>query len=168
MISIVIKEPVILMLTQIAFYNKGGIMLKKGLYSVMMLSLVLSVGFFSGCRNHHHGRGAEFAVDYVTEVLDLTEAQQTHLNQIKDEFMVKRDQMRANKAKHYDEIIDILGSEEIDQERVRVIIAEHRAQMDEMVDLAVVRFSEFHRTLTPEQTAKLVNKIEDFRRYHEH
>ena len=143
-------------------------MLKKGLYSVLMLSLILSVGFFSGCRNHHHGRGAEFAVDYVTEVLDLTEAQQAHLNQIKEEFMVRRDQMRANKAKHYDEIIDILGSEEIDQERVRVIIAEHRAQMDEMIDLAVVRFSEFHGTLTPDQRAKLVKKIEDFRKYHEH
>ena len=143
-------------------------MLKKGLYSVMVVSLIFSVGFFSGCRNHGHGRGAEFAVDYITEVLDLSEAQQTHLNQIKEEFMVKRDEMRANKAKHYDEIIAILGSEEIDQERVSMIIAEHRAQMDEMVDLAVVRFSEFHRTLTPEQRAKLVKKVEDFRKYHEH
>ena len=142
-------------------------MLKKGLYSVMMLSLILSVGFFSGCRNHGHGRGAEFAVDYVTEVLDLTEAQQTHLDQIKEEFLVKRDQMRANKARHYDEIIAILGSEEIDQERVNAIIAEHRTQMDEMIDLAVVRFSEFHRTLTPEQRGKLVKKVEDFRKYHE-
>ena len=142
-------------------------MLKKGLYSLMVVSLIVGVGIFSGCRNHGHGRGAEFAVDYVTEVLDLTEAQQTHLNQIKEEFMEKRDQMRANKAKHYDEILAILGSEEIDQERVRAIIAEHRAQMDEMIDLAVVRFSEFHRTLTPEQRAKLVKKVEDFRKYHE-
>ena len=168
MISINIKAPMMILSTQFAFYNKGGIMLKKGLYSAMMLSLILGVGFFSGCRNHHHGRGAEFAVDYVTEVLDLTEAQQTHLNEIKEEFMVKRDQMRANKAKHYDEIITLLGSEEIDQDRVRVLIAEHRAQMDEMIDLAVVRLSEFHRTLTPEQKAKLVKKVEDFRKYHEH
>jgi len=142
-------------------------MVKKGLYIALIVSLVFGVGLFSGCRPHGHGRGVEFAVDYVTEVLDLTEAQQEQLNQIKDEVMEKGREMRANKARHHDEIIAQLRSEEIDQERVQVIIAEHRAQMDEMVDLAVVRFSEFHRSLTPEQRAKLVNKIEDFRKYHD-
>lgn len=141
-------------------------MLKKGLFSVLMVSLIFSVAFFTGCRSEGQGRGAEFAVDYITEVLDLTEAQQRHLNQIKDEFMEKRDQMRADRAKHYDEIIALLGSEEIDQERVRAIIAEQRAQMDEMIDLAVVRFTEFHRTLTPEQKAKLVKKVESFHEWH--
>lgn len=139
-------------------------MLKKGLYSLLMVSLIIGVGFFSGCRDH--GQGAEFAVDYITEVLDLTEAQQEHLNQIKDEFMEKREQMRASRAKQHDEIISILGSEEIDRDRVRAIIAEHRTQMDEMIDLAVVRFAEFHRTLTPEQKAKLVKKVESFSKWH--
>jgi Spy/CpxP family protein refolding chaperone len=143
-------------------------MLKKGLYTALVVGLLLGVGLFSGCRSHGHGRGAEFAVDYVTDVLDLTDEQQVHLNQIKEEFMVKRDQMRANKAKHYDEIIAQLGSEEIDQERVMIIVAEHRAQMDEIIDLAVVRIAEFHRTLTPEQKAKLVKKIESFKKYHDH
>ena len=143
-------------------------MLKKGLYTVLMVSLIFGVGLFSGCRNHGHGRGVEFAVDYVTEVLDLTDEQQAHLNQIKEELMEKREQMHASKAKHHDEIIAQLSSEEIDQERVKVIIAEHRVQMDEMIDLVVVRFSEFHRTLTPEQKAKLVKKVESFSKYHQH
>jgi hypothetical protein len=39
--------------------------------------------------------------------------------------------------------------------------------MDEMIDLAVVRIAEFHRTLTPEQKAKLVKKVESFRKYHQ-
>ena len=141
-------------------------MLRKGLYIALMISLVFGVGFFSGCRPHGHGRGAEFAVDYVSEVLDLNEAQQAHLDKIKGEMMQKREQMHANKDKHHDEIIAQLSSEEIDQERVQVIIAEHRAQMDEMIDLIVVRFAEFHRTLTPEQKAKLVNKVEDFSKWH--
>ena len=81
-------------------------MLRKGLYIALMISLVFGVGFFSGCRPHgHHGRGAEFAVYYVSEVLDLNEAQQAHLNQIKEELMEKREQMHASKAKHHDEII---------------------------------------------------------------
>jgi Spy/CpxP family protein refolding chaperone len=131
-----------------------------------MISLVFGVGFFSGCRPHGHGRGVEFAVDYVSEVLDLNEAQQAHLNQIKEELMEKREQMHASKAKHHDEIIAQLSREEIDQERVQVIIAEHRVQMDEMIDLMVVRFAEFHRTLTPEQKTKLVKKLEGFHKWH--
>ena len=141
-------------------------MVKKGLYIALIVSLVFSVGFFSGCRPHGHGRGAEFAVDYVTEVLDLNEAQQAQLNQIKEELLEKGQQMRANKAKYHDEIVAQLTSEEIDQARVKAIIAEHRAQMDELVDLMVVRFAEFHRTLTPEQKTKLVNKLEDFNKWH--
>jgi len=141
-------------------------MVRKGSYIALMISLVLGVGFFSGCRPHGHGRGVEFAVDYVSEVLDLNEAQQAHLNQIKEEMMEKREQMHANKAKHHDEIIAQLSNEEIDQERVKVIIAEHRVQMDEMIDLIVVRFAEFHRTLTPEQKAKLVKKVEGFSKWH--
>jgi Spy/CpxP family protein refolding chaperone len=131
-----------------------------------MISLVFGVGLFSGCRPHGNHRGVEFAMDYVTEVLDLNEAQQQQLNQIKDELMAKREQMHANKAKYYDEAVAQLLSEEIDQARVKEIIAEHRAQMDEMIDLVVVRFAEFHSTLTPEQKTKLVNKLEGFHKWH--
>ena len=143
-------------------------MLKKGLTITLLVSLVFGVGIFSGCRSHSHGRGAEFAVDYVSEVLDLTEPQEQQLNQIKEELMEKVTQMRANKAKYHDEAIAQLRSEEIDQARVKAMIAEHRAQMDELIDLMVVRISEFHRTLTSEQKEKLVSKLEDFHKWHHH
>ena len=142
-------------------------MLRKGLYVVLMISLVFGVGFFSGCRPHGHHRGAEFAVDYVTEVLDLTETQQQQLNQIKDELMAKREQMRAKKAEHHDEIVELLLSEQIDKTRVNAIIAEHRAQMDEMINLMVVQFIDFHSTLSAEQKAKLVKKLEGFHKWHQ-
>lgn len=141
-------------------------MVKKGLYIALIIGLVFGVGFFSGCRPHGHHRGAEFVVDYVSEVLDLTEAQQQQLNQIKEELMAKREQMHATKARYHDEIVAQLLSEEINQARVKEIIAEHRAQMDEMVDLMVGRFAEFHSTLTPEQKTKLVNKLEEFHKWH--
>jgi Spy/CpxP family protein refolding chaperone len=141
-------------------------MLKKLLYFALIVSLVLGVGFFSGCRPHGHGRGAAFVVDYVTEVLDLDEAQQQQLNQIKDQLMEKRRAMHADKAKYHDEVVAMLQSDRIDQARVKVIVAEHRAKMDEMVDFMIEQFVEFHATLTPEQKTKLVKKLEDFHKYH--
>jgi len=141
-------------------------MVKKGLYMALILSLVFGVGLFSGCRPHGHHKGVEFMVDYVTEVLDLNEAQQKQMNQIKVELMEKVTQMRANKAKFHDEIMAQLTSEEIDQARVKSMVAEHWAQMDEVIDLMIVRLSDFHHTLTPEQRTKLVNKLEGFHKCH--
>jgi len=65
-----------------------------------------------------------------------------------------------------EEIVAQLGSEEINQERLKVLIAERRSQMDEFIDLALARLAEFHKTLTPEQRAKLVAKIETFKKWH--
>jgi Spy/CpxP family protein refolding chaperone len=141
-------------------------MVKKGTYILLIALLVASLGFFSGCRRGSHAHKAEFMIDYIVETLDLTESQQEQLNLIKDELMEKGKQMRAGHESMHDEIVTQLGSEEINQERMKSLIAERRAQMDEFIDLALTRLVEFHKTLTPEQRAKLVAKIETFKKWH--
>ena len=49
---------------------------------------------------------------------------------------------------------------------LKSLIARHRVQMDELIDMALERLVAFHKTLTPEQKAKLVKKLEDFDRWH--
>ena len=142
-------------------------MLKKGLYFLLIGVLIAGLGLFTGCRRSSHAQKAEFMVDYVSETLDLDASQQAQLNQIKDELIKKVQQMRAGRASMYEELVAQLRSEEIDQARVSTIIAERRAQMDELIDLLVVRLAEFHKTLTPEQKEKLVAKIETFKKWHE-
>jgi Spy/CpxP family protein refolding chaperone len=105
-------------------------------------------------------------VDYINETLDLNESQQAQLDQIKDELLAKAQQMHADKESMHEELVAQLRSEEIDQVRVKAVIAERRAQMDEIVDLIVVRLAEFHKTLTPEQKEKLIAKIETFKKWH--
>ena len=141
-------------------------MVKKGLYILLIGMLISGVALFSGCRRHSHGHKAEFMVDYISETLDLNESQQAQLDQIKDELMAKAQQMHADKESMHGELVAQLRSEEIDQVRVKAVIAEHRAQMDEIVDLIVVRLAEFHKTLTPEQKEKLISKIETFKKWH--
>jgi len=141
-------------------------MLKKGLYFLLIGMLISGVALFSGCRRHSHGHKAEFMVDYISETLDLNESQQAQLDQIKDELMEKAQQMHADKESMHAELVAQLRSEEIDQMRVKAVIAEHRAQMDEIVDLVVLRLADFHKTLTPEQKEKLIAKIETFKKWH--
>jgi protein CpxP len=142
-------------------------MLKKGLYFLLIGILISGLGLFSGCRRSSHAHKAEFMMDYISETLDLDESQKAQLNQIKDELMSKARQMHANREAMYDELVAQLRSEEIDQARVKEMIAERRAQMDDIIDLVVVRLAEFHKTLTPEQKDKLVAKIETFKRWHD-
>ena len=141
-------------------------MVKKGLYILMIGMLISGVALFSGCRRHSHGHKAEFMVDYISETLDLNESQQAQLDQIKDELLAKAQQMHADKDSMHAELVAQLRSEEIDQVRVKAVIAEHRAQMDEIVDLVVLHMAEFHRTLTPAQKEKLISKIETFKKWH--
>ena len=121
---------------------------------------------FSGCRHHSRSHKAEFMVDYITEALDLDEKQETELNRIKDEIMEKSKQLHANRETMFNEMVNQLRSQEIDQESVRLIIADHRAQMDELIDFALPRLVEFHSTLTPDQREKLISKLEKFRDRH--
>ena len=140
--------------------------MKKGLFISMVALLIVGVAGLSGCRRHSHAHKAEFMVDYITETLDLNESQQEQLNQIKDEVMAEAKEMHANKESMHAELVAQLRSEEIDQTLVKARIAEHRAKMDHIIDLLVVRIAEFHRTLTPEQKEKLVAKLETFKKWH--
>ena len=142
-------------------------MLKKGLSILLVGILISGLGLFGGCRRSAHDHKAEFMVDYISETLDLDDSQKAQLNQIKNELMAKVRQMRAGKDSMFEELVAQLRSEEIDQARVKALIAERRAQMDEFVDLLVVRLAEFHKTLTQEQKDTLVAKIETFRIWHD-
>ena len=141
-------------------------MLKKGLTIALIGVFVSGALIFTGCRSHSHRNKAEFMVDYIAESLDLTDAQKEQLDGIKEEFMVKAEEMHAKKQAMHAEFMAELRKEQIDQEKVKDLIAQKRAQMDEIIDLAVDRLSGFHSTLSPEQKEKLVAKIEWFHEKH--
>ena len=141
-------------------------MLKKGLYLTLIAFLLISIAGFAGCRRHSPDQKAEFMVDYVSETLNLNESQKAHLDQIKEELLEKGIQMRADKGAMHAELAAQLRSEEIDQDRLKAMVTDHKNKMEELIDLGIVRLAEFHKTLTPEQREKLVAKLESFKKWH--
>ncbi len=142
-------------------------MLKKGLTIVLICIFISGVLIFTGCRSHSHQGKAEFMMDYIAETLDLNDQQRAQLDGIKEEFMVKAQEMHAQKAAMHAEFMAELRKEQIDPEKVKGLIAQKRSQMDEIIDLAVVRLAEFHQTLSAEQREKLVAKVEWFHNKHQ-
>jgi Spy/CpxP family protein refolding chaperone len=148
--------------SQSLFYNKGGIMVKKGLTIALICVFISGALIFTGCRSHSHQGKMEFMVDYIAETLDLTDPQREQLDGIKEEFMAKAKEMHAQKEAMHAELMAELRKEEISQDVLKDLIAQKREQMDEIVNLAMARLVEFHKTLSPEQREKLVAKIEYF------
>ena len=142
-------------------------MVKKGLTIVTIGAFIAAALIFSGCRSHSDQGKAEFMVDYVAETLDLTDEQRAQLEGIKEEFVAKAEAMRAEKRAMHDAFMAELRKAEIDPQLLKGLIAQKQAQMTEILELAVTRLAEFHRTLTPEQREKLVAKLEYYHQKHQ-
>jgi Spy/CpxP family protein refolding chaperone len=136
--------------------------------TIIAVIAVLGLGsvLFVGCNHRGHDRGAAFMLDYMAEALDLNEDQQAMASSYKDEIMAKVKSMHSEKKQMHDEIKTQLAGKSIDKLRVKALVAEHRAGMDEVIDLVVDRVADFHATLSPEQRTKLVNKLEKFEKRH--
>ena len=143
-------------------------MVKKASYILMIAVLLSGLLAFTGCRRHKPYKSVEFMVDYAAEVLDLNDVQMEALERIKEDILAKAKEMRDDGKAMHQEVMAQLGSDVIDKDQLKTAIANHRAQMDEMIDLAVDRLAEFHQLLTPEQKAKLVGKLEKFEKWHRH
>ena len=143
-------------------------MVKKGLTIALICVFISGALIFTGCRSHSHQGKVEFMVDYIAETLDLTDPQREQLDGIKEEFMARAKEMHAQKEAMHAEFMAELRKEDISQENLKGLIAQKRAQMDEMIDLAMTRLVEFHKTLSTEQKEKLVAKLEWFHQKHQH
>ena len=141
-------------------------MVRKTIITGTVIALSLSLLFFAGCRQRGHHKGAEFMIDYMSEALDLTDAQQAQLEDIKDEMFAKAKELHDQKKAQHEEFMTLVQAEAIDPVQLKSMIAGHRAKMDEVVELAVDRVVAFHATLSAEQKEKLVEKIEKFHRFH--
>jgi hypothetical protein len=142
-------------------------MVKKSLTIALICVFISGALIFTGCRSHSHQGKVEFMVDYIAETLDLTGPQKEQLDGIKEEFMAKAMEMHAQKEAMHAEFMAELRKEDINQENLKGLIAQKRAQMDEMIDLALARLVEFHKSLSAEQREKLVAKIEYFHEKHQ-
>jgi uncharacterized membrane protein YgcG len=65
------------------------------------------------------------------------------------------------------ELMAELRKPEINLEILEDLIAQKRTQMDEMINLAMTRMVEFHKTLSAEQREKLVAKLAYFHQKHQ-
>lgn len=140
--------------------------MKKKAPFIATIVLLSSLSLFAACKPHGPLHGA-FALDYLVETLDLNSEQEQQLAGIRDELRAKVEALHEDRKEIRDTLKAQLLADVIDKDIVRRIISDHRAKMDEVIDLAVDRLIAFHSGLNPEQRAKLVSKLDKFEQLRE-
>ena len=131
--------------------------------STIVVALLSSLALV-GCKGHN-SRGA-FAVDYVTEVLDLSESQELELEKIREEILLEIKEHKSEDNPIRTLLREQLVSDKMDKEQLQQVVSMHRQQTDEIIDLTIDRLIAFHSTLSIEQKEKLVNKLEKLSKMH--
>ncbi|TAL23338.1 MAG: hypothetical protein EPN94_09585 [Nitrospirae bacterium] len=141
-----------------SFYIHQGrrLEMRKKLFIYCMMIFVIAA--LSACRRTPEQK-AERAVDHIADSLELNEDQIKHLNGIKDEFMARRSEMGKTEDELLDEAIALMQSPQIEKERLDRLIERSRKDANEMIKFFLLKYAEFHDMLTPEQRAKVVEKL---------
>lgn len=142
-------------------------MLKKTITVALITLLVCGLMGFAGCRRQGPAGQAAFMMDYLSEMLDLTENQQALLKQYVKDVFQKGMELRKEQAKVKEAVIGQFKNETMDQQAILNLITQNKAGQDEFARLVVQRISDFHKMLTPEQRAKLLKKIEESKAFRE-
>ena len=142
-------------------------MAKKTLFTAITLVLIFGMTLYVGCKPNGHGKGHAFALDYISETLDLTEAQALELAAIQKEVESEIKTLHKDKLAMRDTLKEQIAVEQMDKTMIKSLVDNHRKKIDQIIDLVIDRLVVFHRGLTPDQKAKLIKKIEKFETWHD-
>jgi Spy/CpxP family protein refolding chaperone len=137
----------------------------------VLVAAVMVIGGASLLYAHfgHQGgpgyHGADERVAWISERLskrlDLNDAQRQEVQSIVKELGEKRNELHGLRSKGREELLTILRAENIDQNRVKQLVAEHKQVIGDLITSATDRLTEFAATLSPEQRERLAEAIEE-------
>jgi hypothetical protein len=136
---------------------------RKRLFLISMFVLVgiVAIGsiVFSGRYLGSHVDRTERAIDWLSSRLELTEGQESKLLSINVELKNLEMELKKDRGQIKDEIIKMLGSHELDQDRILEIVEEKQKRVDYLAPKIIAGFADFHNSLSIEQRRKLVDEI---------
>ncbi len=116
------------------------------------------VGLFSNSPEER----AAWMIRKLGRELSLEQQQLGHLNRIKDEVLARRSKSDVEREQANRRILVQLEAEKMDPVELNRIFDQRMDSSREMRELLLLRVSEFHSTLTPEQRQTLCRKAEHF------
>ena len=140
-------------------------MLKKTIYSLVILAIISSLLLVSACRHYSPEKRTQWMMKKFTKDLELNNSQKEQLDVFKTEILMKGRELKVAYKNTMEELGLQLRSEEFDKQKVKDAVSRITAPQDEFISLFIEKLADFHSTLTVEQKAILVKKIDKMKNH---
>ena len=130
--------------------------------------MVLGTAFAVGASKSHSGWCGSHddgyrKIDRIAEKLDLNGAQKAKLQAVQESFQEVRQAMSQARAQTFDEVLDLVSSETLDQSRIQGIVKQHQSIVENFTPKVTAKIADFHAVLTPEQKARAVEFLQKWK-----
>ena len=115
-----------------------------------------------GCRNNE--MSSIRATELATDRLGLSDEQSQKIAPIVEDLFAEKESLQEIRQTINDEILSQMKSETDDAEKLEVVLIGSFEQLRAKLPKFANSFSKFHATLTPEQRAEIVEKMEKRRK----
>ena len=116
----------------------------------------------TGCRNQE--MSSIRATEIATDRLGLSDAQSQKIEPIVEDLFSEKESLQETRQTINDEILSQMKSETYDAEKLEVVLTGSFEQLRAKLPKFANSFAKFHATLTPEQRAEIVDKMENRRK----
>ena len=120
-----------------------------------------SVGFTPVHWGKHYN--GQHRMDIISEILDLDEIQKDKLQAVHESLQEARQAFSQMRLQTFDEVLELVSSETLDQDQVQQIVKRHQSIVDDFAPRVTAKIADFHAVLTPEQKTKAAEFIKKWK-----
>ena len=140
-------------------------MLKKTIYSLVILAIISSLLLVSAYRHYSPEKRTQWMMKKFTKDLNLNDSQKEQLDVFKTEMVMKGRELRVTYKNTMEELGLQLRSEEFDKQKVKDAVSRITAPQDEFISLFIEKLADFHSSLTAEQKTILAKKLDKMKNH---
>ena len=129
--------------------------------ALALLALISTVAF-TGCKMSPEERASK-ATGYVSDKLDLNDAQKAEFKRLADLAVVDFKAMRESRKELATEVEKQALAEKADTTAIKKLVATQNTKRLELSNTWTDRIAEFHTKLSPEQKQKALKLMQKFR-----
>jgi Spy/CpxP family protein refolding chaperone len=130
--------------------------------------VVLGAAFAVGASKSHSGwcgshDGGQRKIDRIAEKLDLNETQKAKLQAVQESFQEVRLAMSQARVQTFNEALDLISSETLDQSRVQSIVKRHQSIVEDFTPKVTAKIADFHAVLSQDQKSNAAEFLQKWK-----
>ena len=140
---------------------------RNKIFITIVSGIILASGL-AACNHHSPEEKADYMVEKITSKLELSTPQVSQLEQLKNEVLGLRKSMLAERDAVHSEIDELFSQATLDQSRTLGLVRNRTESINQKAPQLVTAFAGFYDSLSPEQQAKLREKVKEHKERSHH